>query len=67
VKDALRKAELFAEAAGLRVVRLLALEEAGAEVPRPLMRLAAAPPRDRVAVPIEQRAGVPRRSTRPSR
>jgi uncharacterized protein len=63
VKDALRKAELFAEAAGLRVVRLLALEEVGAEVPRPLMRLAAAPPRDRIAVPIEAgeqefRAGV---------
>lgn len=47
VKDALRKAELFADAAGLSVVRLLALEEAGAEVPRPLMRLAAAPSRSR--------------------
>ena len=51
VKDAIAKAQLFAEAAGVRIVRLIAIEEAGAEPPRPLMRLAAAPAR--ASVPIE--------------
>jgi hypothetical protein len=51
-KDAVRKAELYAEAAGVRIARLIALEEAGAEPPRPVMRLAAAAP-DRPPVPVE--------------
>jgi hypothetical protein len=52
VKDALAKAQLYAEAAGMRIVRLIAIEEAGAEPPRPAARFKAlAAPR--AAVPIE--------------
>jgi uncharacterized protein YggE len=51
VRDAMAKAQLYAEAAGVRIVRILAIDEAGAEPPRPIARLAAAAPRP--SVPIE--------------
>lgn len=42
VQDARRKAERYAAAAGVQVGRVLSISEAGAEIPRPLMRMAAA-------------------------
>ncbi len=53
VKDALRKGALYAEAAGVRIVRLISIEEGSAEAPRPLARMSAAPAAGRPNVPIE--------------
>jgi uncharacterized protein YggE len=54
IKDALRKAEKYAEAANLRIVRILAINESGIETPAPrplvLTRAASAPRPD---VPVE--------------
>jgi uncharacterized protein YggE len=54
IKDAMRKAEKYAEAANLRIVRVLAINESGIETPAPrplvLTRAASAPRPD---VPVE--------------
>lgn len=54
IKDAMQKAEKYAEAANLRIVRVLTINESGVEVPTPrpmvLTRAASAP---RPEVPIE--------------
>jgi uncharacterized protein len=52
MKDAQRKAELFADAAGVRIVRLFSAVEDFSEAPRPLMRMSAEAG-SRPAVPIE--------------
>jgi uncharacterized protein len=61
VQDARRKAERYAAAAGVQVGRVLSISEAGAEIPRPLMRMAAAEMDMGSSVPIasgEQELGV---------
>lgn len=61
VRDARRKAERYAAAAGVQVSNVLSINEAGAEIPRPLMRMAAAEMDMGSSVPIasgEQELGV---------
>lgn len=54
MKDALRRAELLAEAAGVRIVRLFSAAESVSEPPRPLaMRMAADAAAARAPVPVE--------------
>lgn len=54
-KDALRKAELYAEAGNFKIVRLLEINETGANIPVPQLRRfsAAAAPAPRADVPVE--------------
>jgi uncharacterized protein YggE len=52
VKDAIRKAGILAEAAGLRIVRILAIREEARDPPRPMMRMAA-DAAARAPVPVE--------------
>lgn len=52
-KDAIRKAGILAEAAGVRIVRILSIREDVQEGPRPMMRMAAESAAARPAVPIE--------------
>jgi hypothetical protein len=51
-KDAIRKAGVLAEAAGVRIVRILTIREEAREGPRPMMRMAAEAAA-RTSVPIE--------------
>ena len=55
MKDAVRKAGLYAEAAGVRIVRVMSIVEGQQNGPRPpvLRALAAGAPEARAAVPIE--------------
>ncbi len=53
MKDALRKAEILAEAAGVRIVRLFSAIEGFAEPPRPMMRMSADAAAARAPVPVE--------------
>ena len=54
MKNARRKAELLADAAGVRIVRLFSATEQYTQPPRPMMRMAAsAPAAERAAVPVE--------------
>jgi uncharacterized protein YggE len=55
VKDAVRKAGLYAEAAGVKIVRVISIVEGQQNEPRPPMvrSLAAGAPEARAAVPIE--------------
>ena len=53
MKDAQRKGELLADAAGVRIVRLFSVVEDFSEAPRPLMRMSAEAAASRPAVPIE--------------
>lgn len=52
IEDARRRAERYAAAAGVRVGRVLSISEAGAETPRPLMRMAAAEMTMASSVPV---------------
>jgi uncharacterized protein YggE len=38
IKDVLRKAEIYAEAANLKIVRILSMSESGADMPQPMAR-----------------------------
>ena len=61
IADARRRAERYAAAAGVRIGRVLSISEAGAEIPRPLMRMAATEMDMGSSVPIasgEQELGV---------
>ncbi len=54
IKDAVRKAEIYAEAANLKIVRVISISDSGIDFPRPQQRvrtLAASP--ERVDVPVE--------------
>jgi len=53
MKDAMRKAEMLAEAAGVRIVRLFSATEDFAEPPRPMMRMSADAAVARAPVPVE--------------
>jgi len=53
MKDALRKAEILADAAGVRIVRLFSASEDFAEPPRPMMRMSADAAAARAPVPVE--------------
>lgn len=53
MKDAIRKAQLLADAAGVRVVRLFSASEEVSDPPRPLMRMSADAAAQRAPVPIE--------------
>jgi uncharacterized protein YggE len=53
MKDAIRKAQLLAEAAGVRIVRLFSASEEVFDAPRPMMRMSAEAASGRPAVPIE--------------
>jgi uncharacterized protein YggE len=53
MKDAMRKAEMLAESAGVRIVRLFSATEDFAELPRPMMRMSADAAVARAPVPVE--------------
>jgi uncharacterized protein len=53
MKDAMRKAQLLADAAGVRIVRMFSASEEVFDAPRPLMRMSADAAQARAAVPIE--------------
>ncbi len=55
MKDAVRKAGIYAEAAGVRIVRVISIAEGQQDGPRPpvLRTLAAGAPEARAAVPVE--------------
>jgi uncharacterized protein YggE len=53
MKDAMRKAEMLAEAAGVKIVRLFSASEEFSEPPRPMMRMAADAAVSRAPVPVE--------------
>lgn len=53
MKDAIRKAQLLADAAGVRIVRLFSASEEVSDPPRPLMRMSADAAAQRAPVPIE--------------
>ena len=50
IKDVLRKAEIYAEAANLRIVRILSMSEYSFCAPQPMMRAVQAAPRPEVPV-----------------
>jgi uncharacterized protein YggE len=53
MKDAMRKAQLLADAAGVRIVRLFSAAEEFSDPPRPLMRMSAEAASARAPVPVE--------------
>lgn len=53
MKDAVRRAEMLADAAGVRIVRLFSATEDFSEPPRPMMRMSAEAAVARAPVPVE--------------
>jgi len=53
MKDAMRRAQLLADAAGVRILRLFSASEEVSDPPRPLMRMSADAAAQRAPVPIE--------------
>jgi len=53
MKDAMRKAQMLAEAAGVRIVRLFSATEDFFDPPRPMMRMSADAAAARAPVPVE--------------
>jgi hypothetical protein len=53
MKDAIRKAEILADAAGVRIVRLFSAAEEVADAPRPIAMRMTADAAQRAPVPVE--------------